>query len=232
MRSTARTAACYMTARFAYVRPSPDGSLVAVTCGDHGGSRQTVWILDVATGRVVRQADVAALDGWTGEAWLAGWTTDGGVVIESLCHCDSPRPSIIAVLRADGSLALVDHSPLPARASVEYVGGEATEDGYAGATAVSLASPPGDVVASAPLDARPVVATEVSPDGNEAALYFGIQTVRLLRPGAGALDPPTDPLSIMERWYGARLPAFSCGGEERAGGGGVRGASDGPGGTG
>lgn len=202
----------------AYVRPSPNGSLVAVTCGNNCGTQQTVWTIDVATGQAVREVDVGDVAGWRGEVSFVGWTVDGGLVLAGLCHCDGPAAADypIGVFHADGTVNIVGTSPLPSRGAVVFEGGAWAELGYEGATAVRLLGPDGELLGSAPIDAPLILGSDLSPDGTQAAIY-SYQGAWFLQSGQDSLTPAADRLAIMEDWYGSRLPVFACGGEERAG---------------
>jgi len=143
---------------------------------------------------------------------------------------DLPPPKPVKIEARDGSFPSCALSGFAGSRSVHIV------------DAVS-----GDVLAQATDEAPVLIGGELSPDNTEALIsaldadaglrgrliaalergdcYVGPETnygeanifVSLLRVGATSLEPVETHLEVFERWYGASLPVFTCGGEKRAG---------------
>jgi hypothetical protein len=159
---------------FSYMRPSPDGSHLAVT-GSNEEHPTSIGLIDVASGDLLQLLNLQVeAPGWQGEPHPARWLSESEVLVGGLCNCDVPVEGYFPVSVAlDGTVTRDPSNVPPDRASEVQITDafDPSCSGFASGRTVQLVdTATSEMLARASEDAPIFFASEIAPDGSEALI--------------------------------------------------------------
>ena len=159
-----------------YMRPSPDGSLIAVT-GSNEEHPTWVALIDATSGDTLQFVDLQTeAPGWQGEPNPTRWISNTEVLIGALCNCDVVVDGFFDVtVSSDGSATRFSQDPTPERAvSVQIADNydiSCNLGGFNGGRIIRLIdTATNEVLAEVSEDAPVFLGSELAPDGSEALI--------------------------------------------------------------